>query len=245
MVRVRAAGDYTWGMTAQVNKKFSADGLCLLVEDQEEARLFFQNTLKALFPELQIVAVENLRLAEEWLQGRSQNGGNQPLSLAIIDLGLPDGNGIELIRSLHATEPSTPSIVATIYDDDARLFGALAAGAYGYVLKDDGAARLQDILARLSTGEPPLSPAIAHRLLNHFRFEAPATPPVESVLTSREVEVLTLIARGHTVQEAAQHLKLSAQTVAGYVKSIYQKLHISNRASATREAIRLGLVRNS
>lgn len=233
-------------MNIHSSQKFSPQGLCLLVEDQAEARLFFQRTLQSLFPNLQVVALDSLRLAEEWLTGRAKEKNPQPLSLAIIDLGLPDGSGIELIRNLQQTEPETLSIVATIYDDDARLFGALAAGAYGYVLKDDGAKHLEQILSRLSSGEPPLSPAIAHRLLHHFRSSAPvaAAPTTGAALTSREVEVLTLIARGHTVSEAAQQLKLSSQTVAGYVKNIYQKLHISNRAAATREAIRLGLVRS-
>lgn len=225
------------------NTSKKLNGFCLIVEDQPQANQYLRETLQATFPDLQIISFESVRSTEAWLEERSKENQKVPLALALIDLGLPDGNGQDLIRILSVVEPSTPSVVVTIYDDDARLFGALSAGAYSYILKDDGSHLLGDILQRILRDEPPLSPAIAHRLLAHFRVGANPLA-AGNTLTSREIEVLTFIARGFTVPETAKYLSLSAQTVAGYVKNIYQKLHISNRAEATREAIRLGLVGN-
>ena len=219
---------------------------CLLVEDQDATTAFLQQALSTAFPGIKVTSRRNLRDAQAWLWERSKlTGGREPLPLALVDLGLPDGSGIELIRQLKVTEPETKCVVVTIYDDDAYLFEALSAGASGYILKDENPPFIVNILKRVLTDEPPLSPAIARRLLSHFHAPAPE-PPAESTkgadLTPRERETLTLISRGLTVAETAQQLGLSPQTVAGYVKIIYQKLHVSNRVEAAREAIRRGLV---
>ncbi len=132
------------------------------------------------------------------------------------------------------------AVVATIYSDDAHVFDAISAGARGYILKDEDEISLVQYLKRIERGEPPLAPSIAHRILAHFRSAAP-TRPDEARLTGREIETLSLIARGLTVSEAAARLGLTSQTVASYVKVIYQKLNVTSRAQATREAIRRGL----
>ena len=138
-------------------------------------------------------------------------------------------------------------VVTTIYDDEAHVFEALSAGARGYLLKESDASLMVEYLRRIERGEPPLSPSIALRLLRHFQTpsilaKVVSEPEGQVPLSKREEETLRLIAQGLTVAESAAELGLSAQTVAGYVKSIYQKLHISSRAQATREALKRGFV---
>ena len=208
--------------------------LCLLIEDQPRTRDWMLAVLSSAFPDLRIETVGTLKAAHAWLD---RHGAE--LWLAIIDIGLPDGSGVDIVRRLQRERPDVLPVVATIYDDDAHLFEAIAAGARGYVLKDEEADLLVNYLRRIERGEPPLSPSIAHRMLSHFR--APAQAKDEAGLSPRETEVLTLLARGLTVSEAASRLSLQPQTVASYVKVIYQKLCVTSRAEATREAVRRGL----
>jgi DNA-binding NarL/FixJ family response regulator len=136
-------------------------------------------------------------------------------------------------------------VVVTIHDDDDHLFPALQAGAFGYVLKDQSEAVIVDQFRRMSQGEPPLSPAIARRVMAHFASrssarERPRNVP-HVVLTDRENEVLLRVAKGYTLPEIAVQLNLSRHTISDYVKQIYRKLNVSSRAEAALEAQRLGL----
>src|SRR5690606_24228873 len=168
-------------------------------------------------------------------------GRQSPFALAVVDLGLPDGSGVDIVRRLAGDMPTTLCVVATIYDDDAHLFEAIAAGAQGYVLKDEDASRVVALLGRIESGEPPLSPSIARRILGHFRGVGPVPVEDDAALSARETEVLTLIAKGLTVAETARMIGLKPQTVASYLKTIYSKLNVSSRAEATLEAVRRGL----
>ncbi len=208
---------------------------CLLLEDQPTTRDWMLDVVARAFDNVEIATAGSLKAANAWLDAHADE-----LWLAIVDLGLPDGSGIDIVKRLQASHPYVLCIVATIYDDDAHLFEAIAAGARGYVLKDEEADLLVGYLHRIERGEPPLSPSIALRMLSHFRAP-PAKPDDDAGLSPRESEVLTLLARGLTVAEAARRLGLQPQTVASYVKVIYQKLCVSSRAEATREAIRRGL----
>jgi DNA-binding NarL/FixJ family response regulator len=213
---------------------------CLLVEDQAANRDWLEAALNHAFGDVTIQIAKTLKEADAWLDA----GGTQGLWLALIDLGLPDGSGTQLIRRLRDEAPQAVLVVATIYDDDQHLFDALAAGVHGYLLKDQDVDSLAALLQRVEHGEPPLSPSIARRLLGHFA--APGRPAAgpgddETALTSRETETLTLLARGLTINEVARALGLKPQTVAGYVKVIYQKLNVSTRAEATLKAVRRGL----
>lgn len=213
---------------------------CLIVEDQSETASFLAKIVNLAFPNLVTVLVHDLKTAMATLKD-PKKFKDKKLFLAIIDLGLPDGSGVDVIRALKEKHPDVPSVVATIYDDDGFLFKALAAGAYGYLLKADDESFMVNALKQIEQNNPPLSPAIARRILQHFRDDnLPDTSDVR--LSPREHETLILIARGLTVGEVAAQLKLSAQTVAGYVKIIYQKLHVSNRVELIREATRRGLV---
>jgi len=220
--------------------------LTLIVEDQTETRLWLSGILREAFPGVVIAEAADLASARAWLKQHQAKANPLLFDLALIDLGLPDGSGIELITQLNRDFPAVIPIVTTIYDDDAHLFDAIAAGAKGYLLKDQDAVALGHLLRRIEEGEPPLSPSIARRMLDHFRQHPPASVAAHQTLpdialTPREVEVLRLIGRGLRVGEAARVLTLSEHTVADYVKSIYTKLNISSRAEAGLEAARRGL----
>jgi DNA-binding NarL/FixJ family response regulator len=205
----------------------------LVVEDLGDAREWIAATLRAVFPAVEIACAATLAEARAVL-------ARQDVDLALVDLGLPDGSGTELIREVAASGKNTVTVVTTIFGDDEHLFAALRAGAQGYVLKDDSKETLGALLEEIVSGRPPLSPAIARRLLSHFREQQPAS---EVTLTERERDVLTLLAKGYTVARVADLLDITRNTAAGYAKSVYRKLNVSSRAEATLEATRRGLVR--
>lgn len=221
--------------------------LVLIVEDQPDTRAWLGEVARQAIPGARTVSVGDLTEARSWL--RSLDGSSARLKLALVDLGLPDGSGIDLIRELAESRPEVAAVVSTVYDDDSYLFDAIAAGAQGYLLKDQDRDLIVQRLQRIGDGEPPLSPSIARRMLNHFRTQPPARPigpaapcDEETALTPRELEVLALLGKGSRVPEAARRLGLTDHTVATYVKIIYRKLRISSRAEAALEASRRGLL---
>ncbi len=172
----------------------------------------------------------------------------QHFDLALIDLGLPDGSGVDVIKLLRDRQTDCVCVVVTIFDDDDHLFDSLQAGAFGYLLKDQEQQTLKAQLLRIVQGEPPLTPSIARRVLNYFgqaaTRRATLAQSIEAAvaLTDRETEVLGLVAKGFTITEIAKLLGISRYTVADYVKTIYKKLNVSSRAEAALEAVRRGLV---
>lgn len=202
----------------------------LVVDDLAASRDWLVLSLAQAFPDIVIASASSLAEAHA--------KATPAPDIALVDLGLPDGSGIRLIERLHPL--GCCCVVATVFDDDAHLFPALRAGAAGYVLKDQTQLQLSAMLRGIVNGEPALSPSIARRLLRHFQ---PVEHSVsESALTSRETEVLCLIAKGLTVADAARLLTLSPHTVTGYLKDIYRKLGVNSRAEATLEAVRRGLI---
>lgn len=203
----------------------------LIVEDIAETQAWLTGLVERAFPQAEIVTAPNLQKARS-LIGRG-------FALALVDLGLPDGSGIDLLRQIRAEGHETCCVVTTVMGDDASVVLALAAGADGYLLKENPADVLVRQLGQISLGIPPLSPAIARRIMEHFRFTGPVA--TDHHLTERESEVLGLIGRGLRNAEVAGQLGLSETTVAGYIKSIYRKLGISSRAEAAWHASRMGL----
>lgn len=162
--------------------------------------------------------------------------------LALIDLALGDGHGRELIGRLALAQPGCTVVVATVLDDDDNLFAALQAGAQGYLLKDQGISWLSRQLSGIAQGVPPLSPAIARRILSRFHGRSQlSSSAAQDPLTAREREVLGLLAQGLQTADIANALGLSRHTVGDHVKSIYRKLNISSRAEAALRARGLGL----
>lgn len=207
----------------------------LVVDDHPDARQWVTSALLDAYPDLDISTAHNVASARQAMAARAPD-------IALIDIGLPDGSGIDLIADLHRSDADAYKIVSTIFGDDKHLFDALRAGAQGYVLKDESQSQLSAMLRGIVSGAPPLSSSVARRLLNHFHH--PVDVP-EVHLTERESEVLTLLAKGYTVQRVADLLDITANTTAGYVKNIYRKLNVSNRAEAAMEASRRGLVTHS
>ncbi len=220
----------------------------LIIEDQADTRAGLAEMLMTAFDGISITEVSTLRAARDWIAAHADELAQDTVTrhIALVDIGLPDGSGTDIIRQLARSHPNVTPIVTTIYDDDQHLFEAIAAGAQGYLLKDQHPNTLIQYLHRIDQGEPPLSPPIARRILQHFSNarSAVALPPeaTDETLTPRELDVLRLLGRGLTVSEASRVLGLTPHTVAGYVKNIYRKLNVSSRAEAAVEAVRRGLV---
>lgn len=169
--------------------------------------------------------------------------------LLILDLGLPDGSGIDVIRRVRQdTELSGCRIlVLTLFSDERRVMDALSAGADGYLLKDtEDDIFVREIFATLA-GASPISSAAAAHLLRRVREQAApaAATPLQSglTLTHREVELLQVLAKGLSYKEAAGIMGISPNTVADYVKNIYRKLGVNSKGEAVFEALASGVIR--
>jgi DNA-binding NarL/FixJ family response regulator len=168
------------------------------------------------------------------------------LDLLITDLKLPDGNGIEAIRTLRLKQPSAEAMVISVLADEATVLNAIEAGASGYLYKDADPVDLIEAVNELMAGRSPISPRIARILVRRLGEGRQAGAPPETRqanLTPREMDILWGIAKGFTYGELAGQLKISRQTVPVHVRNIYRKLEASNRSEAVYEAIRLGLIR--
>ena len=216
----------------------------LVVEDNPETRQWICVTLQNTFADVEFTAAGTFKEAAALLFG--EGGARMAFDVALLDIALPDGSGIDLIRRINAELPATTPVVITIYDDDATLFEALAAGAMGYILKGVKTANLIEQLRRIDSDEPPISPQIARRMLSFFKAATPAQKPgtalPEAHLTNREIEVLGLLGKGLTAAEIGGILRMTQNTCATHIKSIYRKLNVSSRAEAAIEADRRGLV---
>ena len=204
----------------------------LVVEDIAETRDWLVASVAQVFGAAAHTAT-TLREARAWLRQCDQ----QEAVLALVDLGLPDGNGADFIEEMVGRCPNALVVVTTVFDDDESLMEALGAGAQGYLLKDQDGPGIAHRLAMIDHGEVPISPAIARRLLQRFRADEPSN----AALSPRETEVLRLIGRGLKSAEVAGVLSISPQTVTTHVKTIYRKLEITSRAEAALEARKRGL----
>jgi DNA-binding NarL/FixJ family response regulator len=210
-----------------------------ILEDLPESQAWLSEALTQSFPGIQIDTAFTLQEARERLGHSPAKGQSAMPDIALIDLGLPDGSGVELIEFIQRRSPTTLCIVASIYHDDGHIFPALRAGARGYLLKDQPVAAIVSALTGIAGGQPPLSPALARRMLSYFQ---PAQSLPDPCLTERETEVLRLIAKGMTQAETARLLAISQHTVSGYVKELYRKLNVNSRAEAALLARDMGLV---
>ena len=241
----------------------------LILEDNPVARSFLARVVRESFSDdLQITEAGDLRTARNAVAWSTNNGRpvpGEPYQLMLVDLELPDGNGMELLAEM-AGYPAT-RIVTTLFSDDDHLFPALQCGADGYLLKEDRFEVLVEELQKIVRGQPPLSPAIARRLLTHFRngnshvngadnaaaqasaaLKSRSAPGIRKDtidherLTPRESEVLTYLSKGFTIKEIANLMGIKWFTVNDHIKSIYKKLNVSSRAEAAVLASKQGLV---
>ncbi len=205
----------------------------LIVEDVPEALVWLGDVAQKAFPGVAVGTARTVREAAARI-------GDGTWDMALVDLGLPDGSGLDIIRRLKAASPDTICIVSTVLGDDAHIVAALSAGAQGYILKGQPEAVVRRQLLQLQHGIPALSPAIARRIMEHFQRTGPVEGETQA-LTARETDVLTMVSKGFRNAEVAQALGLAESTIATHVKSIYRKLGISSRAEAALHAARMGL----
>lgn len=161
-----------------------------------------------------------------------------PPNVLLVDLDLPDGNGLELIQLVHKRGFDTAIMVISVFGDEWHILKAIAAGASGYLLKDDESIQIETAIIDLAGGGAPISPSIARHLMKHFRPEE----QLLEKLTKREQQVLQKVAKGYTTQEIAEMEGLSYHTVATHVKNIYRKLSVNSRAEAVFEALKMNLI---
>ncbi len=172
-----------------------------------------------------------------------------PADVLLVDLGLPDGSGIDVIRAAVRQWPSCNIMVSTNFGDETHVMRSIEAGAAGYLLKDSSPTRMTDEIRSLAGGGSPISPIIARQILARFKQSPPdAVVAQESaaasapLLSAREKEVLDYITKGFTTQEIARLMELSHFTVRSFVRRIYSKLEVTSKAEAIYEARSLGLL---
>lgn len=205
----------------------------LIVEDLPEARTRLRAIVAEAFTNAEVQSVGNVQQARRAMD-------EKPWQMALVDLGLPDGSGLDVIRYAKKKQPDLMCVVSTVIGEDSQIVAALSAGAQGYLLKAQPDTQITKQLRQLQDGVPALSPAIALRIMQHFQRTGPVVSSSES-LSARETEVLKLIAKGLRNSDVAIALGLAETTIATHIKSVYRKLGISSRAEAALHASRLGL----
>ncbi|MFI5133469.1 MAG: response regulator [Chitinophagales bacterium] len=151
--------------------------------------------------------------------------------IVIMDINLPGMNGIDCIKKVKNECPATQFIMFTIYEDDEKIFEALAAGASGYLLKKTALSKITDSLLELHQGGSPMSTSIARKVIDRFHIKADSDKMTQ-LLTPRENEVLQLLAKGLLYKEISVKLSITPGTVGQHIHNIYDKLHVQNRTEA-------------
>ena len=208
----------------------------MIVDDHQMVRNGAKGYLEAQ-PEISVVAEaesgeQAVRLAREYVP-----------DVVLMDLVMPGMDGVEATRKVKDVSPRTQIIILTSFHEDEHIFPALQAGAISYLLKDVKARELVEAIRRASKGEATLHPRVASRLIKQFSHGEPDRRNLYTELTERELEVLTLIARGFTNQKIAEDLVISIGTVKGHVSNILSKLHLADRTQAAVFAWQEGIVR--
>ena len=208
----------------------------MIVDDHEMVRQGASGYLQAQ-PDITVVAEaesgeDAVRLAREHVP-----------DVVLMDLVMPGMDGVEATRRVKDASPRTQIIALTSYHQDEHVFPALQAGAISYLLKDVKARELVEAIRRAAQGEATLHPRVAARVIQEFHAGSPDLSSPFTVLTEREMEVLKLIARGHTNSRIAEELVITVGTVKGHVSNILSKLHLADRTQAAVYAWQEGIVR--
>lgn len=169
--------------------------------------------------------------------------------VALMDLEMPEMDGVNAIALGSALYPSIKFIVLTIFDDEDRIFNAIRAGAFGFLLKDESAENIEEMLQHMEeTGAGPISPGVAHKILQMVQrdkqIQMHKKKQVDTFfnLSDREQEILALLVKGYLYKEIGAALNISPNTAKKHVMNIYQKLHINSRAQAMHLAFEKGLI---
>lgn len=221
----------------------------LIVEDEPEFMRRFSNAVLG-DPALSLVA--SVSTGEAGLAMLDL----QAPDVLLVDLGLPDMEGVQLIRHVALHHPACDVLVVTMFADDDHVVASIEAGACGYLLKDASAERIAASIHELRAGGAPISPGIARRILTRIRLRTGPAPgqaampaaggaarsAEQSPLTPRESELLQMIAKGYTFDTIGTLLEISPHTVVAHVKKIYRKLAVHSRSEAVYEASQMGLL---
>jgi len=229
----------------------------LIVEDDSQAREFFRASVLGC-QRLQLVGC--VGTVSEALSVLDQAQAAPP-DVLLVDLNLPDGLGFEVIRYAARRCPSAEALVISMFGDEENVLAAIEAGALGYIHKDATPENIAQTILDMKDGASPISPMIARRVLSQFRSRRPrpaaageAAMPATSesadegkvterpALSSREQEVLELIARGFSYAEIARIKNISVHTVQTHIKGLYSKLAVHSKNEAVYEATRIGLL---
>ncbi len=219
-----------------------ADLNVLIVEDDPGTRERLASAIWGL-PDMQLIdAVSTLSAARETIASTWPD-------VLLVDLGLPDGDGTELIREVSGSSGRCEIMVITVFGDEKHVLRAIQAGASGYLLKEEESEEIGRCIRQLIEGGSPISAPIARHLLSQFRrggeTETATADNVDSdapQLTDREIEVLRLIAKGYNSNEISDVLDVTYHTVTSHVRNIYRKLAVHSRSEAVFEAVQRGLV---
>ncbi len=215
-----------------------------VVEDEPETRRYFCECVAGA-KDLRLAAeVGTVAEARRWLAGESQGP-----HVALIDLGLPDGSGLEVIRQVRQQFPACDVLVISMFGDDDSVMASIEAGAVGYIHKDEAPHDVATTIRQVHAGASPISPMLARRVLRRFRVEpsppiAPTADTTGMLLSAREQAVLELIARGFSYAEIARLQTISVHTVQTHIKNLYKKLSVHSRSEAVFEASRMGLLKS-
>ncbi|WP_180033475.1 MULTISPECIES: response regulator transcription factor [unclassified Acinetobacter] len=215
----------------------------LIVEDEYVIQCRLKNILKDLgYSDEVLLFANNVREAEYLLQ-------QEPFCLALIDLGLPDGNGISIIEKIHELGSQTLILVVSAWSIQDSLLKAIKAGATGYVLKERDDTEVSLAIRSILRGGAPIDPFIAREILKQISSSEPSSSleqivldPEQESLTQREKEILSLVAQGLSNREIADELCVSRYTVESHIKHIYRKLSVSKRTKAVSTARHLGIL---
>jgi DNA-binding NarL/FixJ family response regulator len=213
----------------------------LLVEDDSYTRDLLETIVNA-HEQLNVMAAVGTQS-----EGLNALEKQQP-DVLLVDLGLPDGDGTDLIHDVFRRGYDTDVMVITVFGDEKHVIRAIEAGATGYILKDGSNSYIAQSIIQLKEGGSPISAPIARYLLNRFHgsehvHKAEVKEGVELPhLTKREKEVLSQLSRGFNFNEISKNLNISPHTVTSHVKHIYRKLAVRSRSEAVFEAMQLGLI---
>jgi DNA-binding NarL/FixJ family response regulator len=230
----------------------------LIVEDDLSTRAFFERCIEQS-PQMQVWAVaDSVGSARRWMD----EAADAP-DVMLVDLGLPDGSGLQVLRYARLAWPRCESLVISMFGDDANVLASIEAGALGYIHKDSTPDDIAQTILDLKAGASPISPMIARRLLTRYRDGSAqrvpgqlAAPPAAAAaegqakgadevtpeLSAKEREVLDLIARGFSYAEIARLQEVTVHTIQSHIKNLYGKLSVHSRSEAVFEASRLGLL---
>lgn len=214
-------------------------GLAILILEDNDAVVSRLHSIFATWPKAgQVFACLTLNDAMARL-------ANTEINLLLADVDLPDGNGIDAIRFLSQQQHSSVSMVLSALSQRPTVIEAITAGATGYLLKDDEDYEILDACQRVLDGHSPLSSSIARLIIDQIRPPSDAqrsSSNPDHQLTPRELQVLTMIARGSSYLEVASALSLSISTVQSHIRNLYRKLQVNNRSEASFAATKLGIL---